>query len=548
MRYWSPVARWLYRHVRGEFGWNGGNDADRTSTVLYNQPLPDVDPGTLLPSGRLFADRGVYFYRSAWKSGATGDELLFSFFAGRFFGGHAQEDQGQITLYAHGDRYALDNGSAYPSITPKQTEAHNLVLIDGRGQHNAGQSIGTDAQIEDAFLSPGFDYVRADLKSAYDTHSPFNDPGVPFPTTNWSWGYDGGNPVERALRSVAVVKGAGAPTWFLVVDDIQKDASQHVYEWLLHTDAANGIDVAADPVTIQGQQSRLLLWFAHPRRPALSLSSAPFANGGEDPGTTRIVARVQSVEPRYVVALLPLPDSVAAPTTTISQQGRATMLRLAWEGATDVAAFNPTDSLLSGELETDGRMAVLRLAGTEVRGWMLVEGSRLRHAALDLLTLGPGLGSAAFSGTTLQLSRDDAWFVAYAPQVARRALDPEPYRHRSRRSRRRSAATAWARAHDPDRMLPGSGSAVPGRDPRRPRPPRPHPGSPGPRRCGPHARLGRDERPRVSRRLRGLFRPRARLRARGKAQGRAPPLIDAAGSEISRIVLPGPRRCRTFAG
>jgi hypothetical protein len=142
----------------------------------------------------------LYAYRSAWKSERRGTEVLFTFTSGEFWGGHAQEDQNSFTLYAYGERWALDAGYPSPSQQPKESESHNLVLIDGRGQHNAGNSIGTDGHIATALLSGFADWVRGDARQAYGTHSRFNAPGVPFPGTDWSWGYDGGNPVEQADR------------------------------------------------------------------------------------------------------------------------------------------------------------------------------------------------------------------------------------------------------------------------------------------------------------------------------------------------------------
>jgi hypothetical protein len=421
-RFGSTIARWVYRHTAGKFGLEGREFADRTATVLWGQPLKDIDPGTILPHGALFPARGIYFYRSAWKSGATGNEVLFSLQAGRFYGGHAQEDQGQYTLYAYGDRFAVDNGNAHPVILPKDTESHNLILIDGRGQHNAGASIGTDAHFESTLLSPFCDYVHADLESAYDTHSPFNDPDQPFPGTDWSWGYDGGNPVLRADRSVAVIKGAEAPTWFFLADDFQKDGALHTYDWLLHTDSTNAVALGPDPVTIQGAQSRTLVWFAEPRPPALSLSVAPWVHGGEDPSTLRVVARTYATQGRFAVALVPLPNGVPAPLGSLAQLQRASALRLQWAGGgqiEDVAVFNPTDSLRAvAGVTTDGRMAVVRLSGTNVWRYLLAEGSALRHGSTDLVLFGAE-ASGALSGTELHLSRDDIAFMAYGPQVTR---------------------------------------------------------------------------------------------------------------------------------
>jgi hypothetical protein len=204
-----------------------------------------------------------------------------------------------------------------------------------------------------------------------------------------------------------------------VTDDFQKDAAAHTYDWLLHTDANNTIDLAADPITIHGAQSRMLVAFAHPHPPELSVTAAPYANGGEDPSTLRLVARVQSVEPRFVVALVPLPSEVPSPSISTVQRGRATQLHLDWSGVEDVAVFNPTDSLLTGQVQTDGRMAVVRLDGGARTRYLLAEGSTLRYDGLDLIVLSGGEASATLSGTTLHLSRDDVDFMAYGPRVNR---------------------------------------------------------------------------------------------------------------------------------
>jgi hypothetical protein len=323
-RYQSGLARWLYRHVGGDLGGASGEDTDRAATVLWNRSLPSVDPGVLLPASQLFASRGLYCYRSAWMQGSQGNEMLFTLQAGRFYGGHAQEDQGQFTLYACGDRFALDNGAAYPSSQPKESESHNLVLVDGLGEHNAGRSIGTDAHFASALQSPFADYLRAALDSAYATYSPFNRPNQPFPGTDWSWGYDGGNPLQRAERLVTVVKGPETPPWCLISDALRKDSSSHAWDWLLHTDAKNQVELADSMATIHGIHSRLEVRFAAPRPPFLELSVAPYDNGGEDPSTLRLRAHVQAMTPDYAVALLPIPDSLASPSVTTWRTGSMT--------------------------------------------------------------------------------------------------------------------------------------------------------------------------------------------------------------------------------
>jgi hypothetical protein len=404
MRFASGLALWLYRHVAGDLGWDTGTGGDCVATVLWSRPGVTPDPGSLLPSSRHFADRGQYVYRSAWKSGTSGDETLFSLYAGRFTGGHAQEDQGQFTLYAGGERFVVDNGAVHPTLRPKDSIAHNIVLVDGRGQHNAGQSIGTDARIPASLLAPFCDWVRADLESAYRTHSPLNDPDVPWPGLDWSWGYDGGTPLRRAFRTALVVKGDDAPAWMLIADDVQMDAALHRYEWQLHTDSSNTIAASGDAAVIRGARARLCLWFAHTSASPLWFDARPFANGGQDPSTLRLVAATDAVAPHFVVALVPLPVAAAAPTVTTRAAAGTTEVHLAWgaSGVTDLVVINtdagrepepdrrdwskpraPAHASI-GSLHTDGRLAVARSRGSEVVAWALAEGRRLVHAGLRL--------------------------------------------------------------------------------------------------------------------------------------------------------------------
>src|SRR5262245_33323177 len=122
-RWGSTLAKYLETHLTGVYGYDYATFADRVATALWSRPLAVADPGAVLPRGRLFGERGLYYYRSAWKTGAVGQEIVFSFFCGPFYGGHAQEDQNQITLAAHGTRWIVDCGPVSAAQTPRQTEA-----------------------------------------------------------------------------------------------------------------------------------------------------------------------------------------------------------------------------------------------------------------------------------------------------------------------------------------------------------------------------------------------------------------------------------------
>jgi hypothetical protein len=422
-RFASPLAKYLERHVTGVYGHDPGADGDKVATVLWNRDIAAADPGSLLPAGSLFADRGIYYYRNGWKTAASGSEILFTFQSGAFQGGHAQEDQNHFTLYAYGDRYVLDHGSQYTSVLPKESIAHNIVLIDQLGQHNAGSSIGTDGSMSDAFLTAFADYVCGDATSAYTTYSPLNAPDVPFPGTDWSWGYDGGNPVQRAKRHVVSLKGAGAPPYFLIADDIRKDDVAHQYDWQIHTDASNEVDVSTDPVRITGSQSELRLYFARPlRAQGLAWSVTPFDHGGQDPITTRVRARITAVEPAFFTALVPCVNGQAPQAHQVSTIGAATELRLTWQAAQDNALYNPTGTFVFGNVATDATLALVRTSALGVIGYVMVGGSTLQYAGEPLLYLWDE-AHAALADNVLHLSRA-VEFHAWGANIAQ-VLGPD---------------------------------------------------------------------------------------------------------------------------
>ena len=159
---------YVFRKEACNFGWDWGPKADKPATVLWNLGLAPVQPDSVLPPSAVWEDRGLYYCRSGWPSGAASNDLMLSFYSGKFQGGHAQEDHNQFTLQAYGAKLAIDHG---PGDTGRQSESHNIVFIDGNGQHNAGGSIGTDGRINRFVLGGWADFVQGDATRAYATYS-----------------------------------------------------------------------------------------------------------------------------------------------------------------------------------------------------------------------------------------------------------------------------------------------------------------------------------------------------------------------------------------
>jgi hypothetical protein len=143
----------------------------------------------------------------------------------------------------------------------------------------------------------------------------------------------------------------------------------------------------------------------------------PFANGGEDPSTQRLVARTTAVEPRFVVALMPLAATSPDPVVLSTQSDDLVALQVQWPGVEDLATFNGGDLLqTAGAITTDAKASVVRRAGATVVRYTMAEGTRLVCDGTDLVAF-DRRASASWSGETLHVSDHDAHFIAYGPGI-----------------------------------------------------------------------------------------------------------------------------------
>lgn len=421
----SGLARYIWDRASGPLGVDLGDENDKAATVLWHQDVPSVNPGTILPESALWPSRGLYYYRSGWAAGASSDDVSISFYSGKFRGGHAQEDQNQFTLTAFGEKLVIDHGSGGKART---TEAHNLVRVDQAGESNAGGSIGTDGRITQSVLTDFADYLCGDATAAYATHSEYNDPGVPYPWSDWSWGYGGENPVEWALRRVIVVHGDGFPTYLVVQDDIQKDGSVHRYDWCAHFPDAAAVNtsIPAGPITVDVGSAHLDVHTLYPPKPALpGVQVNPFDNECEDPNSKVLMLTSFAVNPKF--ALLLMPRRASDPPTVVHSStfpaGTMSVVRSP-TGAVDVVfargnhagpvAPPPPGDLPDdgscGPLTIDAELAVVRLTDGLVSRYLAVDVKSIACASGDIVTILDGTATVVFDGTRVTIDRPDAEF------------------------------------------------------------------------------------------------------------------------------------------
>jgi hypothetical protein len=415
----SGLCSWLWDHVAGEHGWDWGLEGDKAATVIWNRNLSPQNPQDVLPRSFLWEHRGLYYYRSGWDLGPNSNDVVFSFYSGAFQGAHAQEDQGQFTLYGYGAKFAIDHG---PGSVAKQSEAHNIILIDGVGQHNAGSSIGTDGAIREYLLSDYADYIVADLTDAYTTHSKWNNANVPYPGADWSWGYDGGNPVDHALRTVVVVHAGFLPPYLIMLDDIEKDDVFHEYEWRLHTLDANSVDTSADPIQISNGSSWLDIYTVSPPFETLQKSVTPFVNGDDEPDALVLSLAITDASADFALLMLPANAYVRTPSVSRVEYPWGYVLMLDWGwGSIESFVRNTSGEAVTvfadGWITTDATLALVRTWRGSLSRYLLANVTEFTYNSADYVSVADGPLSCALSGGVIQIDRHDADFVFYAPGV-----------------------------------------------------------------------------------------------------------------------------------
>jgi hypothetical protein len=241
-----------------------------------------VEDERLHPAGEFFHCEDVGYLRQ-W----TADRRWgFSFNCGTFMGSiHDQSDNNSFTLFAEGVPFVLDAGAANRAEEGSVSSSwgHSAILIDGRGQAPAGGGQGVSGSLDRIERTPGRTIVAGDATASYSR--------------------DGYNPVLRARRTCLFAHGQSP--YLLVCDDIQKDESEHEYEFLLHTPTPSSS-------VVEGQCARLSLQFDNVSvtgeilvldPPGVRILSESFTSSGQPPFEQHTLWRIaaKAVNPRFVV-------------------------------------------------------------------------------------------------------------------------------------------------------------------------------------------------------------------------------------------------------
>lgn len=280
----DPLADFTLQRVTASLGDKIGKVHQHIieQMILVGDASPtDYQAGKALGLTTTFFDpvRSSLIARDAW--GPTATILQFECRTDSVGASHEHADRGSFTFSALGRSWAKDY---FRSV---ESRHHNVVLIDGRGQGfwpgpgtwlgQVDSSVATIAACDaadayrwfwpkqikadpvDSVASPRFGFERwasyqEEAKAFQATYGPgpYERDDRPSVVAHWKgfaevgggprmWDEDGWpvrlphNPVQRAFRTV--VFGKGAQPWLLVVDDLQKDDQERLYEWGMMTGA-----------------------------------------------------------------------------------------------------------------------------------------------------------------------------------------------------------------------------------------------------------------------------------------------------------------------
>jgi hypothetical protein len=196
------TVAWVHWRLLGPGGsGNHGQDLALVASALFETVLwPPEPPGRAPVAPDVLADPDIGYLAERVHTGRSSG---FSLSCGRRQRGlHGQSDAGSVTFDAYDLPILIDSGSANDPTegSRSSSRAHNLVLIDGRGQLPSGRGQVVSGTIVQACRGAVATSVTCDLAQAYDA--------------------DHYNHVRHAVRHCLYVR-APIP-YLLVVDDIAR--------------------------------------------------------------------------------------------------------------------------------------------------------------------------------------------------------------------------------------------------------------------------------------------------------------------------------------
>ncbi len=221
-----PLA-WCYRNLAKDV--TAQMSDNLVSIILWWEDVPEIaqwSPASSMEPWAWSPWRGVMISRTGWKA----DDVLFSMHAQQYtLIRHDQVDKGQVNLFAYGMDFLIDSGYGNDGgmLMSQGSAAHNMVIIDGKGQidNAASAHANTSGYLRDHLHTSAADFVRADLKDAWDF------------TIRKDYTKNRIRSMKKAQRHALFARGR--LPYLIVYEDLAMDDNTHRYGIQWHTGAGN---------------------------------------------------------------------------------------------------------------------------------------------------------------------------------------------------------------------------------------------------------------------------------------------------------------------
>ncbi len=265
-------------------------------TLVYNhdnsKPLEKTPEH--VPTTKLYGDIGWAMLRSSWNNDAT----LLAVKSG-FAWNHAHPDAGSFILFHGGEPLIIDSGNCsysrreYSSYY-RQSQAHNVVLLDGKGENpeacgGPDRGVAIPGEVHHLLNAAGVKYVLADATGP----------------TSWI--------CSRNYRHFLWLDGV-----ILIIDDLRgHEAGQ--FEWLLHY-AGTAEQQAGEVLLTNGPHSRARVLPLFPEHLAISEKQGLKDHDPDTKIPYLAFAPTNKVRDlKFITAIVPLPANEKLPVPEITR-------------------------------------------------------------------------------------------------------------------------------------------------------------------------------------------------------------------------------------
>lgn len=395
---YGPKYLWAwgqyYRNTNGTIKTYNG-DSDWREALYFNDSVVSSYPITTLPTPnwptyRFFRGRDLVIARTDHFGTPNANAAYVSLLAQNHNhqSEHDQGDSGSFTFYSNNEDWAIDPGYQQGNGSGGNSYDHNTIGIDGNGYYANGvygqqyttPAYGGFSHVERVALTEGASAIKADLTRTWSLTE------IPF--------------VDHQYRYLAMVNG-GPASYLVIGDDIQKDNSNHTYQWFFSTGEGNTVVRNGSVATVTGARNNAVLDI-HTITPTSTTATIEDWQAGNISSTPYKRLTIQSsstVNPRFLHLLIPTPIGSSKPVVAQSTVTNGVRATVTWSNGMVDTIFWRTSvgTITDGVTSTDAVLTILRRTSGALTGVMVMDGRGVTQSGVTLFQALDGTQPVTFS-------------------------------------------------------------------------------------------------------------------------------------------------------